>query len=192
MTAKDGYYDIGNVLLEEITLHKHDCSTRVRAIHTDRINISDNKINEFYNVADYGINTSYGEGFGLTALEHLTLGKPQILTDLPSYNFFPRNFASFIKSTGDREYNGSIDYSCCYTETFLASEVVQAIENVEGLVVDYIPKSWEEVCAEFISSLDEKDKSKKDMLHSLPEDDLEPDLPSPLEVQEILLQSLDQ
>jgi len=192
MTAKDGFYDIGNVLYEEIKKHGHDCSSRIRTIHTDKINITDEKINEFYNLADYGINTSYGEGFGLTAIEHLTLGKPQILTDLPNYNFFPRNFASFIKSTGDREYNSSIDYTCCYTETFLASEVIRAIEDVEGLVVQYTPKSWKEVCAEFISSLDEKDKNKMDTLHSLPEEDLEPDLPSALEVQEILIQSLDQ
>ena len=194
MTAKDGYYDIANILYEEIRRHQHDCSSRIRTIHTDKVNITDEKMNEFYNLADYGINTSYGEGFGLTALEHLTLGKPQILTDLPNYNFFPRNFASFINSTGDREYNSSIDYSCCYTETFLASEVIRAIEDVEGLVVQYTPKSWKEVCTEFISSLDEKDKNKMDTLHSLPEEDLEPesDLPSALEVQEILLQSFDQ
>ena len=167
MTAKDGYYDIGNVLCEEIRKHQHDCSSRIRAIHTDKVNITDERMNEFYNLADYGINTSYGEGFGLTALEHLTLGKPQILTDLPNYNFFPRNFASFIKSTGDREYNSSQDYSCCYTEIFLASEVTKAIEEVKDLKVEYTPKSWEEVCADFISSLDEKDKSKPDILRIL-------------------------
>lgn len=39
----------------------------------------DHVLNAIYNVADYGINTSMGEGFGLVSLEHASVGKPQIV-----------------------------------------------------------------------------------------------------------------
>ena len=41
-------------------------------------------INTLYNACDVGINTCFGEGFGLTTLEHALFDKPQIVTAVPS------------------------------------------------------------------------------------------------------------
>jgi glycosyltransferase involved in cell wall biosynthesis len=45
---------------------------------------SEEKINLIYNACDVGINTTCGEGFGLTNMEHGILGKPQIVSGVPA------------------------------------------------------------------------------------------------------------
>jgi glycosyltransferase involved in cell wall biosynthesis len=42
--------------------------------------MSDQLVNRIYNACDVGLNTCYGEGFGLCNLEHASVGKPQILS----------------------------------------------------------------------------------------------------------------
>lgn len=42
--------------------------------------IDDKNMNDLYNACDVGINTCVGEGFGLCNLEHMALGKPQIVS----------------------------------------------------------------------------------------------------------------
>jgi glycosyltransferase involved in cell wall biosynthesis len=44
--------------------------------------ISDFELNILYNACDVGINTCMGEGFGLCNLEHASVGKPQIITNV--------------------------------------------------------------------------------------------------------------
>lgn len=41
--------------------------------------VPDNKLNVIYNSCDVGINTSMGEGWGLTSIEHAVTGAPQII-----------------------------------------------------------------------------------------------------------------
>jgi D-inositol-3-phosphate glycosyltransferase len=43
--------------------------------------VSDTALNDIYNAADVGINTSLGEGWGLTSIEHAMTGAPQIVPD---------------------------------------------------------------------------------------------------------------
>jgi len=43
--------------------------------------ISDSMLNDIYNSADVGINSSMGEGWGLTSIEHAITGAPQIVPD---------------------------------------------------------------------------------------------------------------
>lgn len=152
MTSADGYYNIGNVLYNEIVKHGHDCSKKVKSIQTDKHVFTDDMINKFYNLADYGINTSTGEGYGLTALEHLSVGKPQVLTSLPSYTFVT-NGAVFVKPTGDREYYEKDDYSGSFHETFSAKDIAIAMEDVLVIKTDFVPRSWKEVMAPFIEEL---------------------------------------
>lgn len=40
---------------------------------------SDQKLNDIYNACDVGINTSMGEGWGLTSIEHAITGAPQLI-----------------------------------------------------------------------------------------------------------------
>jgi glycosyltransferase involved in cell wall biosynthesis len=49
---------------------------------------NDDSINQLYNVADIGINTSNGEGFGLCQLEHMATGAPQVVIDIGGYRSF--------------------------------------------------------------------------------------------------------
>jgi glycosyltransferase involved in cell wall biosynthesis len=42
--------------------------------------ISDYELNYLYNAADVGINTCFGEGFGLCCLEHGSVGSPQVVS----------------------------------------------------------------------------------------------------------------
>lgn len=54
-----------------------------RLILTDKSmniqSIPENELNRIYNACDVGINTSVGEGWGLTAIEHAVTGAPQVL-----------------------------------------------------------------------------------------------------------------
>lgn len=43
--------------------------------------VSDAELNDIYNAADVGLNSSMGEGWGLTATEHALTGAPQIVPD---------------------------------------------------------------------------------------------------------------
>ncbi len=154
MTSQDGYYNIANVLYNEIHKHRHDCSKRVLSIMTDKQLFTDDAINKFYNLADYGLNTSTGEGYGLTALEHLAVGKPQVLTHLPSYEtFVGKKGVVFVQPTGDREYYEKEDYSGSYHETWSAKHIANAMENVLNKKVDFKAKSWSEVMKGFIEEL---------------------------------------
>lgn len=45
---------------------------------------NDDYINLIYNACDVGLNTCCGEGFGLTNLEHRSLGKQQIVSGIPA------------------------------------------------------------------------------------------------------------
>ena len=46
--------------------------------------LTDEEVNNIYNAADVGINTTYGEGFGLTTIEHLYFNRPQVVTNVPA------------------------------------------------------------------------------------------------------------
>ena len=49
---------------------------------------SDADINAFYNMADIGINTADGEGFGLCNFEQMGVGVPQVLPDIGGFKSF--------------------------------------------------------------------------------------------------------
>jgi hypothetical protein len=118
--------------------------------------MTDEAVNEFYALADIGVNTSTGEGYGLTALEHASLGKPQVLTHLPQYDdFMPSNAVAYADDIGEREYLEKTDYFGAYQPVFLAKDIVEAMQKALDLrgKVSFTPKSWEEVCKDFIADL---------------------------------------
>jgi glycosyltransferase involved in cell wall biosynthesis len=61
------------------------------------LHATDEYVNLVYNACDVGMNTCCGEGFGLTALEHGLLGKPQIVTGVPALRETMRDFAHFVE-----------------------------------------------------------------------------------------------
>jgi glycosyltransferase involved in cell wall biosynthesis len=64
--------DINKVMREHIITHKNSMTG------------DDSYIYKVYNAGDIGLNTCTGEGFGLTTLEHLAHGKPQIVSGVPA------------------------------------------------------------------------------------------------------------
>ena len=131
------------MLGHEIEKHGHNCASRVLSINTDAITISDDKMNAFYNIANIGLNTSTGEGYGLTALHHATLGQPQVLTALPHYD---RNLpAVFIPPLPDREYYEMTEYSGGFHETFASADVAEGLRKAAEMKVaegQYTPLTW--------------------------------------------------
>lgn len=65
--------------------------------------LPDDAVNQIYNAADIGVNTSNGEGFGLCQLEHMATGAPQVVLDVGGYrSFLTEETAVFVPAT---EYN---------------------------------------------------------------------------------------
>ena len=60
---------------------------------------NDEKMNYLYNASEIGINTCLGEGFGLCNIEHASIGKPQIISQVGAFNdiFEDVGVYSFVK-----------------------------------------------------------------------------------------------
>lgn len=161
---KGAYYDIQRIFANEITRAGLDINVygkRMAIIDTAPPNtLSDDGINQIYNMSDIGINTSDGEGFGLCQLEHMYTGAPQVVTDVGSYrSFLPSTVASYIRP-------GPIVYSAAgmplglYAPTFNPDDVASAMEStVEKYTtmraaIDTIKfKTWSDVCAAWLEDL---------------------------------------
>lgn len=157
------YYDIQRILFEEMKVLKLDQQMlrHVILVNTAMSNIIDDEgINQLYNIADLGINTSNGEGYGLCQLEHLYTGAPQIVTDIGTYrSFLTDDVATFIPP-GDRVYfAGGMPHGGWYP-TFRVDDVTTAIEAAvarlpesKKVAASYPFKSWSMVCDEFLEDV---------------------------------------
>jgi glycosyltransferase involved in cell wall biosynthesis len=71
--------------------------SRIKVIQNHMRHTDDN-INMLYNVADIGINTADGEGFGLCNFEHAVVGRPQIVGNLGGFKeFFSKHNAYMVE-----------------------------------------------------------------------------------------------
>lgn len=78
-------FDLLSLIKVECLIHGFDYNHIIynHIFSTSSINlVTDEILNEFYNICDVGINTCLGEGFGLCNLEHGYLGKPQIVSNV--------------------------------------------------------------------------------------------------------------
>ncbi len=57
-------------------------------ISTQEMSFTDEQINEFYNVADVGVNTADGEGWGLCNFEQMGVGIPQVVSNVGGFKEF--------------------------------------------------------------------------------------------------------
>ena len=94
-TTSSGEYNIPNIVnIEEVPVDK------VTFIDTEKQPLTDDQMNMLYNVADYGLNTANGEGWGLSTMDHAYLGKPQLVLDLGAYrSFLDEKSSVFVKPT---------------------------------------------------------------------------------------------
>ena len=152
---KQGPYDIKRIWMNEVLPEYYN---RVLFIDSSQGNISDTIINELYNLADIGINTSDGEGFGLCQLEHLALGKPQVVTDIGTYRtFMSEEVAEFIPES-DKLYlcNPFGLYSWTFKVQDVADALQKCIDTLDSkreAISKLKFKTWSEVCEGFITSI---------------------------------------
>jgi glycosyltransferase involved in cell wall biosynthesis len=158
------HYDIQRIYLEELKDNGMDFQQfgrRILMIDTSPPNaLSDEAINQLYNAADIGINTSDGEGFGLCQLEHMYVGAPQIVTDVGSYRtFLDDSTAEFIPANGKYYFPGGMPHGFS-SPMFAPSDVTTAMESmIEKLaskkesVRAYQFKSWATICDGFLEDV---------------------------------------
>ena len=158
------YYDVHRIYVEELKLNGLDAYPYIRnliLVDTSAPNIvDDDGVNQMYNLADIGINTSDGEGFGLCQLEHLYTGAPQVVTELGGYKaFLTVEVASFIPPSGRSYFAGSMPHGLWYP-TFSPDEVAKRIE----MLVEHLDsakaaarahpfKTWSAVCDDFLEDI---------------------------------------
>jgi glycosyltransferase involved in cell wall biosynthesis len=164
------YYDTQRIFLEELKEHGLDFQTfarRLLLIDTSPPNVwTDEAINQLYNAADVGINTSDGEGFGLCQLEHMYTGAPQIVTDVGAYrDFMNTSVAEFIPSNGKAYFAGGMPhgFSC---PTFATSAVTEAMQGMISVLDvrrnnlnNFKFPSWSSVCDAWLEDILNQDES---------------------------------
>jgi glycosyltransferase involved in cell wall biosynthesis len=158
------YYDVQRIFTEELKLSGLDSLPFVRnliLVDTSAPNvIDDDGVNQMYNLADIGINTSDGEGFGLCQLEHLYTGAPQVVTSLDAYQaFLDEKVAAFVPATGRSYFAGGMPHGLWYP-TFAPEEVAKQIEHVvahlgemKTAAAAHKFATWSSVCDDFLGDL---------------------------------------
>jgi hypothetical protein len=158
------YYDVHRIFHEELKRHDMDIQVHARkllVVDTAPPNIlADEAINQIYNAANIGVNTSDGEGFGLCQLEHMYTGAPQVVTDIGSYRtFLSEAVAEFIPADGRAYFAGGMPHGL-YAPTFQVDAVTDAMERVYSTLLEkrkaisrYQFKSWSKVCDSWVEDI---------------------------------------
>ena len=158
------YYDVQRIYLEELKLNGLEPYPSMRnliLVDTAAPNlVDDDGVNQMYNLADIGINTSDGEGFGLCQLEHLHTGAPQVVTGLETYKaFLNDSVAAFVPANGRGYFPGGMPHGLWYP-TFDPADVAKQIEhvvaNLDTMKVaaqTHSFKTWSAICDEFLEDL---------------------------------------
>ena len=126
-----GGYDIFNLI--KICCIKYDINyDDIIMNHIYKYNdfnvMSDDMLNSLYNACDIGINTCVGEGFGLCNLEHGSLGKPQIISNVGGLSdIFSNDYAILINPITEIYLSDSQDYHGGYLEICKVDDFVEAL-----------------------------------------------------------------
>lgn len=158
------FYDTQRIFQEELKENNMDPQLFLRRlvlIDTSPPNVwADEAINQLYNAADIGINTSDGEGFGLCQMEHMYTGAPQIVTDVGSYrSFLNEKVAEFIPASGKNYFAGGMPHGFS-SPTFSTADVTKAMQSIianidsrRSYVQSFMYPSWSRVCDEWLESI---------------------------------------
>ena len=164
------YHDIHRIFTMELNrrgVDPNDFAKRLMLVDTSAKALPDSAINELYNAADIGVNTSDGEGFGLCQIEHLYTGAPQLVTDIGTYrSFMDETVCGFVKPN-DRIYFSGVMPLGSWAPNFsyqeIADTMTKMIETLPALkkaAVDYKFKTWKEVCASWLEDVKSEIVSK--------------------------------
>jgi glycosyltransferase involved in cell wall biosynthesis len=165
MSAQTGaFYDVHRIFHEELKRYNLDLQTfarRLLVVDSAPPNIlADEAINQIYNAANIGVNTSDGEGFGLCQLEHMYTGAPQVVTDVGSYRtFLSESVAEFIPTDGRSYFAGGMPHGL-YSPTFSVEAVADAMDRAYKTLYEkrkavgaYQFKSWAKVCDSWLEDI---------------------------------------
>lgn len=135
ITTREGFYNIPVI-------------AQVEQLPTDSITfvpspITDEQINLFYNIADYGINTADGEGYGLSTLEHAFLNKPQIVINLGAFRDFLDPKSNLLIPPTLRTYLQASPHGF-YGYTTAPQHIAQEMEKLPTLTPPAITNTWEQ------------------------------------------------
>jgi glycosyltransferase involved in cell wall biosynthesis len=165
LSAQGGaYYDASRIYSTELAaagLNPQTYAPRLMLIDTAPPNVlADEGINQLYNIADVGINTSDGEGYGLCQLEHLYTGAPQVVTDIGTYrDFLDESVAQFVQPEFNVYFAGGMPLGG-YVPVFHPEKVADALEAIAGklpemreTIKNYNFKSWSRVCDAWLEEI---------------------------------------
>lgn len=122
----------------------------------------DANVNVFYNVADIGVNTSNGEGFGLCQLEHLATGAPQVVVDIGGYNAFLNEKVAVLLKPTSYSYLAQTAGVGMVDETTSAEEVATGLEKALGMLTPEVRhaameigmrRPWSRICDPFLEDV---------------------------------------
>ena len=164
LTPQGGaYYDVPTIFQREAQKAGLDqlLLSHLVLIDTSPPNvIGDDGINQLYNVADIGINTSDGEGFGLCQLEHMLTGAPQVVTDIGSFRtFLSESTTVFIPPGDDVYFPGAMPlggWAPSFSIQSVADAMAKAVDTLPELrkgVKSYSFKTWTNVCDGWLEDL---------------------------------------
>ena len=93
--------------------------------------LTDEQTNILYNVADVGINTCDGEGFGLCNFEQAAIGIPQIVPNIGGFlEFFDDNSACLIEPIMNYYVDSTRDSVCGEAQLCDYGDFTQALEDL--------------------------------------------------------------
>jgi len=166
--GEKGGFPLFDIFARELTIRGFpvDKFANRLLITPKEMSYQDEEIGKFYKIADVGLSTADGEGFGLCAFEQMGQGIPQVLTNVVGHREYCRPDNSILVDATFRGYlplcmsnlggeTRSVDYRAFASamETYLFNEELRILHgaNAKQKVEEY---KWPVVMTGFIKRLD--------------------------------------
>jgi glycosyltransferase involved in cell wall biosynthesis len=147
VSTSGGHYNIpAMIAVEQIPVDK------ISFIDTSKQPLTDEQMNLLYNIADYGLNTADGEGWGLSTMEHAYLGKPQLVMDIGAYRSFLDEESSVFVSPTLRMYLQNVGFGL-FSETSTPEAVAKGMAILSCKKKPSISMTWDTITQEIKSML---------------------------------------
>jgi len=142
LTNPKGFYNLDILLaIEKIPLEN------VSVLDSS---VSDETLNLLYNVADYGINTSDGEGWGLMAMDMAYLGKPQIALDIGSYRSWLNDETAVLIKPTTRTHLRYNEANGAYSQTASPEAFAEGFRLVQTKQKPTVKLNWDNIIKDFV------------------------------------------
>lgn len=165
---KGGGFPLFEIFAREITIRGYpiDKFANRLLVTPKEMNYQDEEIGRFYKIADVGVSTADGEGFGLCSFEQMGQGVPQVLTNVVGHREYAKPDNSILVDASFRGYlplcmstiggeTRAVDYRAFSKamETYVFNEELRILHgaNAKETVKKY---TWPSVTSGFIKRLD--------------------------------------